>query len=120
MVNIFNNKNMSEENKDHLGIVICGHVDAGKSTTTGHLLFKLGGIKEREMEKLKEEARAINMESFAFAFGRPALAKPKKAKPNFGFGFRCMYVIPKKAKPNFGFGFCSFLLANYCSSNWTF
>ena len=61
---------MSEENKvkDHLGIVICGHVDAGKSTTTGHLLFKLGGIKEREMEKLKEEAKAINMESFAFAF----------------------------------------------------
>ena len=56
------------EGKDHLGIVICGHVDAGKSTTTGHLLFKLGGIKEREMEKLKEEARAQNMESFAFAF----------------------------------------------------
>ena len=56
------------EGKPHLGIVICGHVDAGKSTTTGHLLFKLGGIKEREMEKLKEEARAQNMESFAFAF----------------------------------------------------
>ena len=56
------------DGKPHLGIVICGHVDAGKSTTTGHLLFKLGGIKEREMEKLKEEARAQNMESFAFAF----------------------------------------------------
>ena len=56
------------EGKEHLGIVICGHVDAGKSTTTGHLLFKLGGIKEREMEKLREEACAINMESFAFAF----------------------------------------------------
>ena len=61
---------MAEEqsNKEHLGVVICGHVDAGKSTTTGHLLFKLGGIKEREMEKLREEARAVNMESFAFAF----------------------------------------------------
>ena len=56
------------ENKQHLGIVICGHVDAGKSTTTGHLIFKLGGIKGRELEKLKEEAKALNMESFAFAF----------------------------------------------------
>ena len=54
--------------KEHLGIVICGHVDAGKSTTTGHLLFKLGGIQGRELEKLKEEAKALNMESFAFAF----------------------------------------------------
>ena len=37
--------------KDHMSIVICGHVDSGKSTTTGRLLFELGGIPEREMEK---------------------------------------------------------------------
>ena len=30
------------EGKEHLSIVICGHVDSGKSTTTGHLLFELG------------------------------------------------------------------------------
>ena len=45
--------------KDHLSIVICGHVDAGKSTTTGRLIFELGGIKEREMEKLREEAKQL-------------------------------------------------------------
>ena len=28
------------DKKEHLGLVIVGHVDAGKSTTTGHLLFK--------------------------------------------------------------------------------
>jgi len=39
--------------KEHLSIVICGHVDSGKSTTTGRLLFELGGIPERELEKLK-------------------------------------------------------------------
>ena len=44
------------EGKEHLSIVICGHVDSGKSTTTGHLLFELGGIGERELEKLKAEA----------------------------------------------------------------
>ena len=35
--------------KEHLSIVICGHVDSGKSTTTGRLLFELGGIPEREL-----------------------------------------------------------------------
>ena len=56
------------ENKDHLSIVICGHVDSGKSTTTGRLIFELGGIPERELEKLKAEADALGKSSFAFAF----------------------------------------------------
>jgi elongation factor 1-alpha len=54
--------------KIHLSIVVCGHVDAGKSTTTGRLIFELGGIPEREMEKLKAEAKVLGKESFAFAF----------------------------------------------------
>ena len=51
-----------------MSIVICGHVDSGKSTTTGRLLFELGGIPEREMEKLKAEAERLGKSSFAFAF----------------------------------------------------
>ena len=35
----------------HLSIVIVGHVDAGKSTTTGRLLFELGGLSERDLAK---------------------------------------------------------------------
>jgi len=54
--------------KQHVSIVICGHVDAGKSTTTGNLIFSLGGINEREMEKLRKEAEALGKSSFAFAF----------------------------------------------------
>merc|ERR1711988_271424 len=54
--------------KDHMSIVICGHVDSGKSTTTGQLLFQLGGIPERELAKLKAEAEALGKQSFAFAF----------------------------------------------------
>jgi elongation factor 1-alpha len=56
------------DGKEHLSIVICGHVDAGKSTTTGRLIFELGGISEREIEKLKAEADAVGKSSFAFAF----------------------------------------------------
>jgi len=57
---------MSE--KTHMSIVVCGHVDAGKSTTTGRLIFELGGISERDMDKLREEAKVLGKESFAFAF----------------------------------------------------
>jgi elongation factor 1-alpha len=60
---------MSEtEGKTHVSIVICGHVDAGKSTTTGRLIFELGGISERDVEKLKAEADAVGKSSFYFAF----------------------------------------------------
>jgi elongation factor 1-alpha len=56
------------EGKSHVSIVVCGHVDAGKSTTTGRLIFELGGIPEREMQKLKDEAKVLGKDSFAFAF----------------------------------------------------
>jgi elongation factor 1-alpha len=59
---------MSTDNKQHLSVVIVGHIDSGKSTTTGRLLFELGGIPEREMTKLNEEAQALGKSSFAFAF----------------------------------------------------
>ena len=56
------------DTREHLSIVICGHVDSGKSTTTGRLLFDLGGLPERELEKLKQEAERLGKASFAFAF----------------------------------------------------
>jgi|Transcript_7562 elongation factor 1-alpha len=56
------------ENKEHLSLVVCGHVDAGKSTTCGHLIFKQGGIPEREMVKLNELAAEKGKSSFGFAY----------------------------------------------------
>merc|ERR1711982_286266 len=41
---------------------------SGKSTTTGRLIFELGGLPERELEKLKQEAERLGKGSFAFAF----------------------------------------------------
>ena len=60
--------NSMSEDKQHISLVVCGHVDAGKSTTTGHLIFKLGGISEREMQKLQTEADQLGKSSFAFAY----------------------------------------------------
>lgn len=54
--------------KEHLSLVVCGHVDAGKSTTCGHLIFKQGGIGEREMAKLNETAAEKGKSSFGFAY----------------------------------------------------
>jgi len=56
------------DGKPHLGLVIVGHVDAGKSTTTGRLLFELGGMSERDLAKLKKDAAELGKESFLFAF----------------------------------------------------
>jgi len=58
----------TENTKEHISLVVCGHVDAGKSTTTGHLIFKLGGISSREMDKLQAEADQQGKSSFAFAY----------------------------------------------------
>ncbi|RLN49791.1 hypothetical protein BBJ29_004305, partial [Phytophthora kernoviae] len=45
-----NNSIMGKE-KTHISLVVIGHVDAGKSTTTGHLIYKCGGIDKRTIEK---------------------------------------------------------------------
>ena len=42
--------------KKHVNIVVIGHVDAGKSSTTGHLIYKCGGIDKRVIEKFEKEA----------------------------------------------------------------
>lgn len=57
-----------DSNKQHISIVVAGHVDAGKSSLTGRLLFDMGGINEREMKKLQDEADRLGKSSFAFAF----------------------------------------------------
>jgi elongation factor 1-alpha len=56
------------EGKEHLSLVVCGHVDAGKSTTCGHLIFKQGGISEREMARLQAMAEEKGKSSFGFAY----------------------------------------------------
>ena len=45
--------------KGHINIVVIGHVDSGKSTTTGHLIYKCGGIDKRTIEKFEKEAQEM-------------------------------------------------------------
>uniref|UniRef100_H2Y956 Tr-type G domain-containing protein n=1 Tax=Ciona savignyi TaxID=51511 RepID=H2Y956_CIOSA len=52
----------------HINIVVIGHVDSGKSTTTGHLIYKCGGIDKRAIEKFEKEAQAMGKGSFKYAW----------------------------------------------------
>merc|ERR1711907_4983 len=54
--------------KLHVNIVVIGHVDSGKSTTTGHLIYKCGGIDKRTIEKFEEEAKQMGKGSFKYAW----------------------------------------------------
>ncbi|KAK1396370.1 Elongation factor 1-alpha [Heracleum sosnowskyi] len=54
--------------KVHINIVVIGHVDSGKSTTTGHLIYKLGGIDKRVIERFEKEAAEMNKRSFKDAW----------------------------------------------------
>jgi len=54
--------------KGHISLVVIGHVDAGKSTTTGHLIYKCGGIDKRTIEKYEKEAAELGKSSFKYAW----------------------------------------------------
>jgi elongation factor 1-alpha len=54
--------------KLHINIVVIGHVDSGKSTSTGHLIYKCGGIDKRTIEKFEKEAAEMGKGSFKYAW----------------------------------------------------
>merc|ERR1711887_398651 len=59
---------MGKDEKTHINIVVIGHVDAGKSTSTGHLIYKCGGIDKRTIEKFEKEAQEMGKGSFKYAW----------------------------------------------------
>jgi len=59
---------MAPKEKGHINIVVIGHVDSGKSTTTGHLIYKCGGIDKRTIEKFEKEAQEMGKGSFKYAW----------------------------------------------------
>jgi len=54
--------------KTHVNIVVIGHVDSGKSTSTGHMIYKCGGIDKRTIEKFEKEAQEMGKGSFKYAW----------------------------------------------------
>merc|ERR1712151_1186371 len=62
------NFNTMSKEKDRINLVVIGHVDSGKSTTTGHLIYKCGGIDQRTIEKFEKESAESGKGSFKYAW----------------------------------------------------
>merc|ERR1711977_86762 len=65
--------------KMHINVVVIGHVDSGKSTTTGHLIYKCGGIDKRTIEKFEKEAAELGKGSFKYAWVLDKLKAEREA-----------------------------------------
>jgi len=64
----FKMSDKKDKDKLHINIVVIGHVDSGKSTSTGHLIYKCGGIDKRAIEKFEKEAQEMGKGSFKYAW----------------------------------------------------
>merc|ERR1712147_341011 len=57
-----------KKEKERLNLDVIGHVDSGKSTSTGHLIYKCGGIDARAIEKFEKEANEMGKGTFKYAW----------------------------------------------------
>lgn len=66
------------DKKPHMNLVFIGHIDHGKSTTVGRVLYDTGALSEVELRKLKEEAAKVGKATFEFAFAMDKLKEERE------------------------------------------
>jgi elongation factor 1-alpha len=66
------------EDKPHQNLAIIGHVDHGKSTLVGRLLYETGSVPEHVIEQYKEEAEEKGKGGFEFAYVMDNLAEERE------------------------------------------
>ncbi len=64
--------------KPHVNLVFIGHVDHGKSTLVGRLLYDTGALSEQDYRKLKAEADAQGKGTFVFAYVMDTLKEERE------------------------------------------
>lgn len=65
-------------NKEHINLIFIGHVDHGKSTSVGRILYETGALTEQQLRKLKEEAEKVGKATFEFAFTMDTLKEERE------------------------------------------
>ncbi|RLJ01127.1 MAG: translation elongation factor EF-1 subunit alpha [Candidatus Aenigmatarchaeota archaeon] len=74
--------------KTHVNLVTIGHIDHGKSTLVGRLLFDTGAVREETMRKLKDEAKLKKKETFEFAFVMDTLKEERDRGVTIDIAFK--------------------------------
>ncbi len=74
--------------KEHVNLVTIGHIDHGKSTLVGRLLFDTEAIREDSLRKLKEEAKEKKKETFEFAFVMDKLKEEREKGVTIDLAFK--------------------------------
>jgi len=64
--------------KPHMNLVFIGHVDHGKSTLVGRLLYDLGEVTEQQMKNLKDAAESAGKGTFEFAWVMDSLKEERE------------------------------------------
>ncbi|RLG61218.1 translation elongation factor EF-1 subunit alpha [Candidatus Geothermarchaeota archaeon] len=75
------------DKKPHLNLVVVGHVDHGKSTLMGRLMYDIGAIDPRIIQRYEEEAKKIGKESFKYAWVLDKLKEERERGLTINLGF---------------------------------
>jgi len=64
--------------KPHINLVFVGHVDHGKSTSVGRLLYETGTLSQQQLDKNKKEAEELGKATFEFAYALDSTKEERK------------------------------------------
>lgn len=84
-----------DETREPASMVFIGHVDSGKSTISGNLMFIMGVVDQRTIQKYKEEAKEKNRESWWLAYVMDVNEEEKAKGKTVEVG-RATFDTPKK------------------------
>lgn len=84
-----------QDSRDNMNVVFIGHVDSGKSTTSGNLLFLTNHIDKRLIEKYEREAKENNRDTWWFAYVMDQIEEEKAKGKTIEVG-RALFDTPKR------------------------
>lgn len=81
--------------KPHLNVIFIGHVDHGKSTTVGRLMYDSGMVTEQDLRKLKDKAKELGKAGFEFAFVMDSLKEEQERGVTIDLSYKKL-ITPKR------------------------
>lgn len=82
-----------KDSKEKIRLVVVGHVDAGKSTLMGHVLYATGRVDERTMHKYERDSQKAGKGSFAFAWVLDETGEERERYVPHAFAYSCVSCI---------------------------